>query len=47
MVDFGFGFLVGALVVGLISHRKPEWFASIVATANAVDDKVNTQIKGQ
>ena len=40
------GFIAGAVVVGFIAHRKPEWFANVVAAANAVDDKINAQIRG-
>lgn len=44
-LDFALGAIVGAIIVGLIAHRKPEWFATIVKAANAVDDKVNSAIE--
>jgi hypothetical protein len=41
MLMFALGFVAGAVVVGLLAHRKPEWFAKVVSAVNAVDDKIN------
>jgi hypothetical protein len=41
------GFLAGAIVTGIIAHRKPEWFNRAVAIVNKADDQVNAQVKGQ
>lgn len=40
------GFAVGALTIGIIANRRPQWFAKVVKIANAVDDKINAQIGG-
>ncbi len=41
---FTIGFIVGAVVIGFIANRRPEWFAKVVFVANTVDDKVNAAV---
>lgn len=41
MLSFIFGFAVGAVIIGVVANRRPQWFAKIVRGANAVDDSVN------
>lgn len=41
-MGFVLGAAVGAIVIGVIANRRPNWFANVVKAANAVDDKVNT-----
>jgi hypothetical protein len=38
---FWFGLIVGAVLMGILANRRPQWFAKVVKAANAVDDKVN------
>lgn len=45
-IDLIVGFVVGGAVVGWIAHKKPTWFNSAVTFVNAVDDKVNSTVKG-
>lgn len=45
MLLFGLGFAAGAVAIGFLANRKPEWFAKVVKVANAVDDKVNAAVK--
>lgn len=45
MLGFLIGLAVGAVVIGVIANRRPEWFARVVRAANAVDDKVNSTIE--
>jgi hypothetical protein len=33
------GIALGAIGIGFLANRKPEWFAKVVKVANAVDDK--------
>lgn len=44
MIGFALGFVAGAVVIGFIANRRPQWFAGIVRLTNIVDDAVNTQI---
>lgn len=45
LIGFVIGFVVGSIAVGVLAHRKPAWFAQVVAVANAVDDKVKTTVQ--
>ena len=45
MFEFLAGLALGAVVVGFVANRKPEWFASLVRLANLVDTKVNAVVK--
>lgn len=46
-LDIIIGFIAGAFVVGFIANRRPQWFASAVALANAASDKVTTAVKNK
>lgn len=37
-------FFAGAIVIGVIANRRPQWFAHVVTMANSIDDKVNTTV---
>ena len=37
-------FLAGAIVIGVIANRRPQWFAHVVTMANSIDNKVNTTV---
>lgn len=41
MLLFALGFAAGAIVIGIVANRRPNWFASVVKAANIVDAKVN------
>ena len=41
---FGLGTLLGAIVIGFIANKQPQWFAKVVSAADAVDTKVNQTI---
>lgn len=36
--------LVGFGICGVIANRRPQWFATIVKAANAVDSAANTAV---
>jgi hypothetical protein len=44
MFLFGFlaGVAVGAIVIGVLANRRPQWFAKVVAASNVVANQVNT-----
>jgi len=44
MLEGLIGFAIGAIVIGVIANRRPQWFASIVTMANKIDDKVNAGV---
>jgi len=44
-MEFLLGCIVGGVIIGVLAHRKPEWFARVVAEVNIVDDKVNDKVK--
>jgi hypothetical protein len=33
------GVVIGAVGIGLLAHRRPEWFANVVSVANASIDQ--------
>ncbi len=38
------GLIGGSLIVGVVAHRRPDWFNKAVVIVNKVDDKINEQI---
>lgn len=38
---FILGFLAGAIVIGVIANRRPQWFAKVVKAANVADARIN------
>ena len=47
MFVFAVGVAVGAVAVGFVANRKPEWFAKVVSVANAVDAKANAAVAAE
>lgn len=37
MVEFVLGVLVGALIIGVLANRKPEWFATVASVSRIVN----------
>lgn len=44
MIEFSAGFIIGAVIIGILANRRPQWFAKVVSAANAVDAKVNQAV---
>ena len=45
MMNFLWGMIAGGVLIGVVANRRPQWFARVVAAANAVDDAVNAAVK--
>jgi hypothetical protein len=39
------GVFVGGVAVGLLAHRKPEWFARVVVLGNEASEVVNEAVQ--
>jgi hypothetical protein len=41
------GMFLGAVVMGWVAHKRPQWFARVVAETNSFNDKVNARVSDE